>query len=45
MSGQVTANARRLEAKGALEGKDELRALLGLQVDYHTEEWHRINQT
>ena len=35
----------RLDASGALEGRPELRTLLGLDVDYHTEAWHLANPT
>ena len=45
VSGQILGNAARLDASGALEGRPELRTLLGLDVDYHTEAWHLANPT
>ena len=45
VSGQIFGNASRLDASGALEGRADLRTLLGLDVDYHTEAWHLANPT
>ena len=45
VSGQVFGNAARLDACGALDNRPELRTLLGLDVDYHTEAFHLANPT
>ena len=45
VSGQVFANASRLDRHGLLEGRGELRKLLGMETDYHTIAWHEANPT
>ena len=45
VSGQVFANASRLDRRGLLEGRGELRKLLGMETDYHTIAWHEANPT